>query len=477
MGENESVVARRPRISGHRGRGTVIAVAVVAVLSLVAAACGSGRSASNDTTTTTAGTGGGGGGEAAMFGDLASPCGPGDAKGATAQGVTDTSIALGYGDDAGFPTSPGLNHEMSDAMKGMVKWCNDLGGINGRQIDAKYFDAKITEVNNAMTEACSQVFMLVGQGWALDSAQEQTRLGCSMATIPGFAVSPAFANGKEMVQAVPNPVDFTPIEIAAAMQKKFPEQIKKSAVMYANYAATIDTKDKVLATYPQFGFDFLNCPQEYNIQGESDWKPFAQRLKDCGAEVVYFTGSPFPNFENLLDAAAQIEYKPIWLTDANFYDLAFAKWNVNGNGDNVYVRQAFLPLEQADSNPATQKYLDVVKATGGDVNQLGMQVASSFLLWAQAAKGCGSTLTRDCVLGELANISDWTGGGLHAKTQPSENLPPDCGIVLKLDGSKYVQYYPETKGEFDCDPSYVAQVTGPVVDKANLDANRVSQPG
>ena len=412
-----------------------------------------------------------------MFGDLASPCGPGDAKGATAQGVTDSAITIGYGDDAGFPTSPGLNHEMSDAMKGMIKWCNDQGGINGRQIEGNYYDAKITEVNNVMTEACNQVFMLVGQGWALDSAQEQTRLGCDLASVPGFSVSPFFANGKDMVQGVPNPVDFTPVAIAYAMAEKFPEKVKKAAAMYANYAATIDSTEKVTQTFPQAGWNFLDCAQEYNIQGESDWKPFAQRLKDCGAEVVFFSGSPFPNFQNLLDAAAQLEYKPIWVTDANFYDESFAQWNVNGNGDNVYVREAFLPLNQADQVPAIQKYIDIVEADGGDTNQLGMQTTSSFLLWAQAAKDCGSELTRDCVIQGLGNISDWTAGGLHAPTQPSKNLPPDCGVVLKLNGTKYEQFYPETQGTFNCDPKYVAQVTGPVVDKANLNADRVAQPG
>ena len=76
-----------------------------------------------------------------------------------------------------------------------------------------------------------------------------------------------------------------------------------------------------------------------------------QRLKDCGAEVVYFTGSPYPNFENVLDAAAQIEFKPLWITDANFYDEAFAKWNTSGNADNVYVREAFIPLEEASAEP------------------------------------------------------------------------------------------------------------------------------
>ena len=453
-------------------------VALAAVIALVAGACGSGRSS------TSSGDDGSGGGQtgtseatgATTFGDLESPCGPGDAKGATEQGVTDAAITIGYGDDAGYQASPGLNHELTDAVEGMIKWCNDQGGINGRTIDGKYLDGKLLDVNNAMTEACNQVFMLVGQGWALDSSQEGTRLNCKMASVPAYSVSPAFANGKDMVQPVPNPIDYTPVEIAAAFQKKFPEQIKKSAVMFANYAATQDTKDKVLATYPEFGFNFLECGQEYNISGESDWKPFAQRLKDCGAEVVYFTGSPYPNFENMLDASKQVGFEPMWITDANFYDEAFAQWNVSGNGDNVYVREAYVPLDQADSNKAVQDYLDVVKAVDGDVNQLGEQAASAFLLWAQAAKECGSDLTRQCVMDTLKKVTSWTGGGMHAEANPGENLPPECGLVLKLEGTKYVQFYPEEAGTYDCSPDYVKKVTGPVVDKANLDANRIAAP-
>jgi hypothetical protein len=244
--------------------------------------------------------------------------------------------------------------------------------------------------------------------------------------------------------------------------------------MFANYAATIDTKDKVLASYPPFGFEFLPCPQSYNISGEADWKPFAQKLKECGAEVVYFTGSPYPNFENFLEAADQLDFRPIYLTDANFYEDAFAKWNTSGLADDVYVREAFLPLDQADKVPAIQDYLDIVEGDGGDVNQLGEQSASSFLLWATAAKACGSTLTRDCMAEELAKVDEWTGGGLHAPTNPATNMPPECGLVLKLEGTKYVQWSPEKEGTLDCSPDYVKEVTGPVVDNAKLGPDRVS---
>ena len=91
----------------------------------------------------------------------AAPAGRG--RGSAEQGVTDDAIVIGYGDDAGFSVLPGLDHELSDAMKAMIAWCNDQGGINGRPDRRPYYDAKFTEVVNVMQDACEQVFMLVGR--------------------------------------------------------------------------------------------------------------------------------------------------------------------------------------------------------------------------------------------------------------------------------------------------------------------------
>jgi hypothetical protein len=101
-----------------------------------------------------------------------------------------------------------------------------------------------------------------------------------------------------------------------------------------------------------------------------------------------------------------------------------------------------------------------------------MQAASAFLLFATQAKACGSTLTRQCMLDGLAKVTKWTGGGLHAETNPGENLPPQCGLVLKLTGTKWTRFFPEKAATYDCSPDYVKKVTGPVVDRVALDANR-----
>lgn len=458
---------------------------VTAVLALLVASCSSDRgddpTAAGDGGDRSEESGSGDGRDEGpatdAFGDLDSPCGEaedGAANQATEQGVTADEIVIGYGDDAGFAQSPGLSHETSDAVEAMIAWCNDQGGINGRQIVGNYYDAAITEVVNAVTQACNEVFMLVGQAWALDSAQEETRLGCDLPMVPTYTVSAEAANAPLMFQAVPNPIDMYTAGSAAQLAELFPDEVANAAVMYGNFAATIDTTDKVLQAFPEHGWEFLDCPQEYNIQGEPDWRPFVQSLSDCGAEAIYYSGQAYPNMQNLLDAAAQEGYEPIWLTESNSYLASFAEWNANGNGDNVYVRTAFTPFEQADDNPATQQYLDIVEAEGGDISQLGEQSTSSFLLWATAAQACGADLTRDCVMEELSQVTSWTGGGLHVESNPAENLPPECSMLLRLDGAEWIQAFPEEQGEFECSPDYAVEVSGRVVDQAELGPDRVS---
>ena len=449
---------------------------VIAVLGLLLAACSGSRG--EDTSSPSTSADAGASGPTGGFGDLASPCGPAVGTNVAGdQGVTANSVTIGYGDDAGFSGSPGLNKQMSEAIEGMIKWCNDQGGLNGRTVVGNYYDAKILEANNAMLEACTEVFMLVGQGFALDGSAEQTRVGCQLPQVPGYSVSSTVAHGPLSYQPVPNPVDTTPTGQAYMLAEKFPTQVKKAAVVYGDFAATQESTEKVLATYPAAGWEFLSdCQQTYPISGTVQWAPYVQKLKECGAEFVYFSGSPLPNFQNFLDAAAQADYKPLWITDANFYDEAFVAANANGNADNVYMRMAFVPFEQASTNKATQQYLDLVKAGGGSPSLLGAQATSAFLLWATAAKECGANLSRQCVLDNLAKVTEWTGGGLHAQANPGKNLPPDCVMVLQMQGTKYIQALPQSEGDFECDPKFVATVPPetPAVAAAKLDANRLS---
>jgi hypothetical protein len=209
------------------------------------------------------------------FGNLASPCGPGKATGATEQGVTNTSIRIAYGDDRGYSGDPGLDQSMGDAMKAFIGWCNAQGGINGRKIIGDYYDAAVLNANTVMTQACKTDFMLVGEGFALDNTAEQTRLGCNLVQVPGFAVGPDVANAYESYQPVPNPVNMSPVSSAYQVKGLFPSKVKKVGNYIENLSSDEQSTVKSQQAFTQTGWQYLNCPFQINYTGEPSYAPFA----------------------------------------------------------------------------------------------------------------------------------------------------------------------------------------------------------
>ena len=412
----------------------------------------------------TPGVGGAASTSSATFGTLPSPCGKGHDTGATDKGVTNSTINLAYGDDRGFSGLPGLDQEMGDAVKDMISWCDAQGGIGGRKIVGDYYDAAVINVGSAMTQACSKDFMLVGEGFALDGSAEQTRLGCNLASVPGFTVAPVVANAYEMYQASPNPANASPVSSAYEAEKLFGSKTKKVGV----YDSTLSTQEsstaKAVQAFTTAGWKFLpNCAASIDYNGEPNYTPFVQKLQSCGAQIIFNDATPGPTLYGAFEAENQIGYDPIWVMDSGAYTASFAQWNTEGLANNAYVRLSYEPLEAAKVVPAVSQYLSIVKKYGGLTSQLGEQATSSFLLWATEAKACGSTLTRQCMINHLAKVTSWTGGGLNASGNPAKNIPPNCGLLMKLDGTKWVQAYPKKLGTFDCSSKYVVANTGSVI--------------
>ena len=418
--------------------------------------------------------------EAPMFGDAPWPCGPGTEPNTDAGdevGVSADSVSIAAGDDAGYAGAPGLSHEETDAMRALVAKCNELGGINGRQITLNYYDAALFNIGPAIQSACDDKnFFLVGEGWAFDGNQEETRLSCGLPAVPTYTVSAAFAMGKDVFQGTPNPADQSPSGWLAMLAQKLPDAVKQVGALTAAFAATQEVRDKLVEAAPGFGWNFAETNLEYNPVGESDWTPFVKQLQDAGASAVAYTGSCLPSLQLFAQAAAANGLDVPIFADANNYQADCAAVNTDGALDNLYVRMAFVPFEEADINKATKDYVDLVTASGGDVALLGAQATSSFLLWATAASACGAVLTRECTLENLRNTHEWTGHGLHAETDPGGNHPPACNILVKLDGTKYVRVAPDEPGTFACDPAWITPITSTTaLLAAALDADRISQ--
>jgi hypothetical protein len=427
----------------------VIAVSLAAVVT----GCGSARSddptSSGDGASTAPA-------EAASFGDLESPCGEGDASGATDQGVTDDSIAIGYGDDRGFVSAPGLSQEVGDAVDAMVKWCNEQGGINGRELVGTRYDAAISNMVPVMKEACAKEFMLVGDGFANDFAGDPIRVKCELPHVPAFTVGPNAGMGELKVEPMPYPADrYNAGGLKAAMEL-VPELAESVTTIGTDAPATMVSNYKVSAALATLGNAPKDCGVMLHMAGESSYAPLAQKLKGCDAKSFFNSYSPSPQIFGLLEANQQAGVDLPQLAESQWYGEAGAAWNAQTKAaDGLLTTLMVQPLENADVNEAVAQYKEIVEDNGGKTGMTGEFATSAFLLWATAAKECGSELTRDCVMEQLAEVKDWTAGGLQAPTSPGENLPSECVMLVELNGGTWEQVFPEKRGEFSCDPANV----------------------
>jgi hypothetical protein len=437
-------------------------------LAILATGCSSTRSGEDP--------GGGAGGAdnnaVTSFGELSSPCGEGDASGATDQGVTDNTIAIGYGDDRGFTSAPGLDQEVGDAVDAFVKWCNEQGGINGRELVGSRYDAAVSNTVPVMEEACDKEFMLVGDGFANDFAGDPVRVDCGLPHVPAFTVGPNASMGELKVEPMPYPADFYNTGGLKAVMELIPEVKESVTILGTDAPATLVSNYKVGAALAQLGVTPKDCGITVHMAGDASYAALAEKLGDCGVESYFTSYTPSPQIFGLLEANQQAGVDLPLFVESQWYGEAGASWNgQTGAADGLLVPLWVQPLENADINPAVEQYQQIVEDNGGKTGMTGEMAASAFLLWATAAKDCGSDLTRDCVMENLSAVEAWTAGGLQAPTNPGENMPTDCAMLMRLEGDTWEQVYPEARGEFSCDKANIVPMD-PAISGITIDEKR-----
>jgi ABC-type branched-subunit amino acid transport system substrate-binding protein len=441
--------------------------ALLALLLVATAACSRGDDTTTETDETTTTTEGGGSGDASAlasggFGDLEEVCKDGDASGATATGVTDTEIRLGTVTDKGFAGAQGLNKEMYDAAVAFADWCNEHGGILGRDLVVDDLDAALTEYEARITEACEQDFALVGGGAVFDEDPNGVRVACNLPNIAGYVVSEPARNADLQVQPLPNPSERISIGRYHAAKRDFPEGIAHYGIMASNLPAVLLVRDQMVETAESLGFtvdyDILYAPQ-----GETGWANFVADMQAKDIKILEYVGQPADLVElnKAMDVAG---WQPdVLLLSGNFYDAKYAE-EAGAVAPNLYIQSQFHPFELAADNQATQDYLDLMEQYNpdGKVALLGVQATSAYLLFAVAAAECGSDLTAECLLEKAAAHDGWTGGGLHAPQSPGNEEPSPCWLALSLgpDGFTYnEEATAPTEGLYNCSDENVADVS------------------
>lgn len=434
----------------------------VAIL-LVTAACGNRTDGADDEgldstaasqTTTAAATGD-------TFGTLEIPCGPGDAAGATDEGVTDTAITIGVISDknAGAIRVPTAGIEPS--MQAFVDWCNDLGGIEGRKLELKTYDAKLLNSLDAAKQACDdQPFALVGNGVVQDAPMAQPLVDCGLISVSGYTATYPMTESPLNVEPVPNLGDVYATGTAAYFAERFPEAIKKSAIFFPTQSAAADQGERAIQARESLGYEFIYENSYPLIQ--NDWKTQVQTLKNKGVEYVTMVDTVNAAI-GMLEAMRDADYHPTVIDlGQQYYDSTLAE---SGVAEGIFVQTNTQPFE--NPSPAITSYVDILGAHDSNVavTSLGVQAFSAALMFATVAKELGSDLTRDALLDGIRALEDWTGGGLHPPQDPSGETTNACTMIMTVSDEQFVEEFPATGSSdptesFDCDPDAVIEVHG-----------------
>ncbi len=401
-----------------------------------------------------------------VFGDLGRVCGPGSAKGDTAQGVSGTEIEVGTIADPGFVGRPGLNQEIFDAALVFTRWCNAAGGIQGRQLQLNLRDARVTEYRARMVEACEKDFALVGGGGAFDGTGVRDRLECLLPDFAVFVVGAEARDSDLLLQIGPTPIDAYPAGDLRWLATRFPNTSAHVAAITAAYPAGILNQSQAEVAAAANGMTIIYSGQ-YNAIGETTWVPVAQSLKARGVRGLIWTGEP-QNLARLARALVDIDYELDWIrVDPNHYDDSF----ITAGGDavqNTYMRADFVPFEKAVAKSATQQYLDIFERylpNGRRRTFLGVKAFSAWLLFARAADACGSNLTRYCLVSRAEEIGSkgWTGGGLQSPVNVPAAEPSSCYLIIEATPKGFrFPSVAKTDGPYNCDPENVVRIPGAV---------------
>jgi hypothetical protein len=400
------------------------------------------------------------------FGSLKGVCGSGNASGATARGVTATDIHIGVTADPGAAAAPGLEQEFFDTADGFSKWCNAAGGINGRKIVVDKLDAKLFNVGQVMSQACQKDFMLVGNGNAFDSAGVGIREKCGLGQIPAYVVSPQAVDAKLQVQSTPIPSNEINDGAMRLLAEAYPAT-KTGGVGIAGstLASLVPTGLKAQEYLQDVGIK-VAVLQQQPVQVDN-YRPYIEQLKQKGAAGLYQVTAQ--DATPIVQAMKNVGYNPAWaLYSTQFYGpQAAAAAKALGTFPPSYVQFTAIPFDLANKYPVVQQLIDIIHGAvpNAKLTSFTLSSMSSWLLWAQSAKACGSTLTVDCVLKQAQTNSSWSAGGLY----PPQNLTPGnqhaspCIALVKLTTNGFI--YDEkatnpTKGmePFNCDADNVKKV-------------------
>jgi ABC-type branched-subunit amino acid transport system substrate-binding protein len=390
-------------------------------------------------------------GGAGSFGTLGQVCGPGNAKGSTDTGVTDTSIEVGTIADVGWSVAPGLLQPIFDGADAFVGWCNAAGGINGRKLKLDKRDSAYSNYLPQVKTSCTSDLALVGSMGILDDTGVDAWEACGLLNFTAATVGSKAANAKLMYPMTPIPADQQTIGGFHLFFDQHPDWAAAVGSLYSNGAAG----DREQHTYNE-AITNIGGKVVYTAEytpTTSNWTPYVQAMKKAGVKFLFLNDTANVT-AGIEQAMATLNWYPeLQISPSQLYDettLQLAGKTIK----NYYTYIPTTPFEAAAQVPAVQQYLALLQQYAPKAKKtfFGATAFSAWLLFAEGVKSCGSTVTRKCISDYVATQTQWTGGGLQGPIDPASNKASQCFIIMKVESTKFTQALPSQLGQYDCDP-------------------------
>ena len=399
----------------------------------------------------------------------------GGANTATEIGVTPTTIRIAVVADVNVTVDPGLFAGSVAGVEGFAKYINAHGGIAGRKLMVDFIDSKLSasDAQNAVIQACSQDFALVGtSALFLDSVANMQACKDQAGAMTGIPDLPVVTT--EVVQQCnPESYPINPPSLICSTQNDHPQtyqgNIGRAYYYQSKYGKSIHgvyvfSSDLQAAYNAQFTSGLgqlrqvgIKSDQDVSLPTavlESAYTPVIETMKNHNSN--FFEAASLPS---LVDARKEAALQG--LTSVKVWDCSLQCYSpslISEGGADVegtYTDLLFLPFNESSSNPMLAnfiKYTDKSHADG-----FAAQAWAAADLFADAVNRVVKTsgnnaLTRKALFQALNTETSFNAGGMIGTTNIAGHKTSPCHVLLQVKGGKFVRVSPTKPGTFDCNP-------------------------
>ena len=372
--------------------------------------------------------------------------------GATDTGVTEKTITVAtLADISGV--QPGLFQSAHQAARAAAAYINSEGGICGRRVDPFLVDSKTDSGGNraAMLEACAKAFAVVGSMSAFDDGSAQPGEACGIPDMSAITTNAPKSNTSNTYPINPASSGYIASTAARYMAKRYPDEVKNSAILWLNQAVTKNNAAERMKVWQTEGVRWVYEAEAQVL--EANYTRFVQEMRSRKVQFVNMV-SDFQSIVRLQRAMRQQNYVPkVRAWDSVAYDADYLEERETVEGSYVFTNTAM--FEEAGGNAEMKLYTDwLQRASPGAVpDYFGLYAWSAYRLFQKLATEMGPNLKRKALLEKLKSTKEWDANGLHVAQQIGAKRSGVCNLWMQVKGGKFQRLHP-SKG-FDCDGAIV----------------------